>query len=336
MSKRKKENTEETTGETTGCESDVLDDSSGVEESTSRSFKTNAQEKFTRVLSKETLRTRLSDLKKKSPAVALVAGPPNHFGDSFWFLKKDVVTIGRTHDADIAVHDASMSKVHGQFSVVDDVVHYTDLGSTNGTQINGSNVKPNMHTQLRDSDLIQVGNVRVKFLEAGHMHQDIYKKLLTDPLTGIHNRGALDATGGQMIKVAHSKKNKIGVILFDLDDFKSINDTYGHKAGDFVLKSVVRLTKKYLQVDDLFARLGGDEFCIVLGYTEEDNVYKLAKNIQLAITGKEFVFGGKQIKVSGSFGVSFFKPGYDSWESLLDRADKAHYDSKKSGKDQVS
>ena len=200
----------------------------------------------------------------------------------------------------------------------------------------GKSISPNNYIGLKDNDMLQIGNIRVKFFEAGHMHQEIYNKIQLDPLTGINNRGSLDATGSQMVRWAHSSKAKLAVVVFDLDDFKTVNDTHGHKAGDEVLKSVVEITKQFLEPDDVFARLGGDEFCILLPYTKESEVYEVADGICRSIADKKFVFNKKEVWITSSFGVSFLKHGYDSWEVFLDRADKAHYESKKSGKNKVS
>ena len=190
-------------------------------EKTENSTRTSGQ--FTQILSKEVLNNRLSESQKKSPAIALVAGATNYFGKSLWFLKGEIVTIGRSPEATIQIDDPSISKIHGQFMIDGSGVRYMDLGSTNGTQVDGQNIAPNNDIKLKDNDLLQVGSVRVKFFEAGHMHQELYNKLQLDALTGINNRGSLDATGSQMVKWAHSSKAKLAVIVFDLDNFKSVN-----------------------------------------------------------------------------------------------------------------
>ena len=319
--------------------SDTYEDSSFVTISTDEKSDTDSDtargEKFTRVLSKETVRKKLSELQQKSPAVALIAGPPSYFGESLWFLKGKKVVIGRGETANIQIDDPSISKEHGVF-FMGEKINYVDLRSTNGTHINNILVPANKNISLKDNDVVQLGNVRVKFLEAGHMHQEMYKKLQTDSLTGIHNRGSLDTTANYMIRIAHSTKDKLGVILFDIDDFKVVNDTFGHRAGDLVLKKVVKISSMYLTSDDLFGRLGGDEFCIILSYTDKKDIYTIANCICRAIAKHNFFYKEKKVKVTCSFGVSFFKPGKDSWEILLDRADKAHYESKRNGKNMVS
>lgn len=303
-------------------------------EKTESSTRTTGQ--FTQILSQEAIQNKVLDSQKKSPAIALVSGASNYFGKSLWYLKKEIVTVGRSHDVVITLDDQSISKNHGQFRVRDSGVEYMDLGSTNGTHIDGKALLPDSYIALKDNDILQIGSIRVKFFEAGHMHYELYNKLQIDPLTGINNRGSLDATGSQMVRWAHSSKAKLALIMFDLDDFKIVNDTYGHKAGDKVLKSVVKITKQFLESEDIFARLGGDEFCILMPYVKENDIYAIANNICVGIADKKFIFDKKTVRITSSFGVSFLKHGYDSWEVFLDRADKAHYASKKAGKNKVS
>lgn len=154
-------------------------------------------------------------------------------------------------------------------------------------------------------------------------------KALHDPLTGLANRELFVDRLEQAIADSKRSKASRAVMVIDLDDFKEINDTYGHAAGDRVLKAVANRLKSTLRATDTVARLGGDEFGILLsGNTSKD--YALSVANKLAATLSEPVeVNGRQAATSGSIGVALYTPGDGSISSLLDRADAAMYVAKR-------
>ena len=176
------------------------------------------------------------------------------------------LSIGRSPRADLQLHGEGVSRMHVRLTKIDGTVHLEDLGSTNGTMVNGERVKG--RRALVDGDQIQVGvNLILKFSlqdEAqARFQQELYEAALRDPLTKVYNRRAFDdRLEGDL---SHAKRHgaPLSLLLFDLDFFKSVNDTYGHVAGDFVLAKFAELVASMVRREDMFARYGGEEFAMI-------------------------------------------------------------------------
>jgi len=152
-----------------------------------------------------------------------------------------------------------------------------------------------------------------------------------DALTGIFNRAALYDIYDLLSKKSYFYP--LGLIIFDIDNFKRINDTYGHNVGDIVLKKVADIVKKTLRRGDIFARWGGEEFVVLLPHTDLEAAYKVAEKLRKAIESLKIPEIGKE-KVTASFGVTLVKPG-ERLEEAIFRADMALYWAKKKGKNRV-
>lgn len=154
----------------------------------------------------------------------------------------------------------------------------------------------------------------------------------TDSLTGLLNRYATE----EFIKLFmdESKRYQISfsVIMVDLDDFKLVNDHYGHQAGDGILKKLSEIFQSFIRSSDRIGRWGGEEFLILLPQTTYTQAKELAERLCIGFSSYEFEAIGKK---TASFGVAVIEPD-DTMESLIDRADKALYISKKMGKNRVS
>lgn len=160
------------------------------------------------------------------------------------------------------------------------------------------------------------------------------QKLLThlatrDQLTGILNRHALMQSFEQLITQAERYGSTFSIILFDLDNFKKVNDTYGHNVGDEVLRRVAKEVKKSLRRSDIFGRWGGEEFLILLPMTPDP--YPAAEKIRQLIEECQFC---KKVKVTLSAGTATYRKG-DSINSIVARADDALYRAKAQGKNRV-
>ncbi len=152
-----------------------------------------------------------------------------------------------------------------------------------------------------------------------------------DPLTGIMNRAALHDMFNFVSKDPFFWP--ISLIMFDLDNFKEINDTYGHNVGDMVLKKVAETIKRHLRRSDIFARWGGEEFVILLPHTDLRGAVKVAEKLRRALEELE-IPQLKGRKITASFGVSELRQGESLEEAIL-RADKALYEAKAKGKNRV-
>jgi len=151
-----------------------------------------------------------------------------------------------------------------------------------------------------------------------------------DTLTEIPNRLSFDISLNKAIERAKRRRGDVALFFIDLDNFKDINDAYGHAAGDIVLKSVANHIKKIIRTEDTVARIGGDEFALIVeSCTNDEYVEILAKRIIGAIS-EEIETPNSKIKVSCSIGISRFPNDAKTKEELIDMSDKAMYAAKKS------
>jgi diguanylate cyclase (GGDEF)-like protein len=156
-----------------------------------------------------------------------------------------------------------------------------------------------------------------------------------DHLTGLANRGSLDAQGALLLQKARASRCSYAVALIDLDGFKSVNDTYGHAAGDEFLKEISARIKAVLGGRHFPARLGGDEFAIVFDPdTELDDAIAVGNQV-VSILTRPFRIAGTTLQISGSVGIARLEGSADTFASIVERADKALYRAKNAGRNQV-
>ncbi len=157
-----------------------------------------------------------------------------------------------------------------------------------------------------------------------------------DPLTDLLNAGAYYASCDQMIHFANRHQQAFSVLFVDLDHFKKINDTYGHEAGDIVLKSVATTLQKSVRQSDVIGRIGGEEFSILLPDTDTVGAVKLAEHIRLEIERLMPEIGALRIKVTASIGVASCAHHGESMATIQKQADQAMYEAKQQGRNRVS
>ncbi|MBU0924508.1 sensor domain-containing diguanylate cyclase [bacterium] len=159
----------------------------------------------------------------------------------------------------------------------------------------------------------------------------VYQEKLanTDSLTGAYNRRYLNEFSIEYLKINQREKTDLSLLMIDLDDFKIINDTYGHKVGDDVIKSLVDISKNLLRENDLIVRFGGDEFLILLPNTNIEN----AKAVALKLIDSIIIYNKDKIFLyTVSIGISQFNENDKSIEEMIKRADKSLYKAKEKGK----
>lgn len=157
-----------------------------------------------------------------------------------------------------------------------------------------------------------------------------------DGLTGLFNRRYFDIHLKQMIEKANKESIKLYLLMCDIDNFKHVNDTYGHQAGDKVLTIVSRILKNTLRVTDLIARFGGEEFTILLTDIDISKAIETAERVRVKIEYMDFHIEDQiePLKKTISIGVTKYKKE-ESIESFIERADKAMYEAKTTGKNKV-
>jgi len=159
---------------------------------------------------------------------------------------------------------------------------------------------------------------------------------LTDPLTGLPNRRAIDIWANHQISAAARHDFSLWVVLVDLDHFKRINDSYGHDAGDTVLKRLSELLKSNTRQSNMCGRLGGEEFLLVLTHADKEQATIAVDRIRKRFEVEEFKFGDEMTTVTASFGVAGFRGSRPpAFNTLVTRADAALYAAKNKGRNRV-
>ena len=174
-----------------------------------------------------------------------------------------------------------------------------------------------------------------------HREIDAKNKLVeemahTDSLTGLPNRRAIEEWANRQLRGAARHGYPLWVVHADLDSFKIINDSYGHEAGDEVLRGFASILKENIRASDITGRTGGDEFLLVLTHSQENQIQLTVERLRARFASKKFVFGGESISVTASFGACGFQgKNAPEFSDLVRQADKALYCAKRAGRNQI-
>jgi len=172
-----------------------------------------------------------------------------------------------------------------------------------------------------------------KQLEA--VNAELERLATTDPLTGVANRRAFRDRATSELRRMDRYGGEACLMMLDLDYFKDINDTYGHDAGDEVLRAVAQRVSTQLRETDFFGRLGGEEFAILATATPIDSGRKLAERLLVSLRDQPVSWNGMEIRVTTSIGATALRVEDGSVDAALARADQALYSSKNGGRDRV-
>jgi diguanylate cyclase (GGDEF)-like protein len=174
-----------------------------------------------------------------------------------------------------------------------------------------------------------------------HREIDAKNRLLealahTDSMTDLPNRRAIEDWAARQLRGAARHGFPMWVVQADLDSFKEINDSYGHDAGDVVLKRFSEVLKGNTRASDICGRMGGDEFLLVITHVEKAYIEATINRLREEWAGCEFDFGGKRVSITASFGITgFCGRNSPTFQMLVAQADKALYAAKRSGGNQV-
>ncbi|MFQ2093127.1 diguanylate cyclase [Aeromonas taiwanensis] len=157
----------------------------------------------------------------------------------------------------------------------------------------------------------------------------------TDYLTETANRRAFMNEGERRLILSRLTDIPLAVGILDLDHFKSLNDKYGHDAGDHALKEVASVVKRNMRSEDMFARIGGEEFAIIVTGSHPDNNLAIFDNIRAVIESQVIEYGGEIIKLTASIGFSSLSHQDSDLSAILKRADSALYAAKRNGRNRV-
>lgn len=281
-----------------------------------------------------------AEAEQAAPALVLLSGPAELVGRQ-WRLMATELLLGRGPSCQIFIDDPQLSKVHARIMVLGGRVALVDLQSTNGTQVGGDTLVAQLPRELRNNDLVQIGNLVLKFFEQGNLEsvsiQKAFERSQLDALTQILNKGAYLSAAAELFKRARVSGSPLSLVVFDLDFFKKINDTYGHQAGDVVLQTLAQVVQAQLPREGAcFARYGGEEFVILLPGATLPHAAGLAEAVRASVESHEFSFGGQRLPVTISVGVAALTQETASAEALFIRADEAAYASKREGRNRVT
>lgn len=167
------------------------------------------------------------------------------------------------------------------------------------------------------------------------LHAEVQKLAITDTLTGLYNRHGFEELGRREIERLRRFGHPLSIIMVDVDEFKQINDTFGHKVGDWVIQTVAKRLVSSLREVDIVGRFGGDEFTILLPETDLFTAINVAERLLTLVSQAPIVFEQASLKLTVSVGVVKATSEFFSLESLLERADRAMYQAKQGGKNRV-
>jgi diguanylate cyclase (GGDEF)-like protein len=175
------------------------------------------------------------------------------------------------------------------------------------------------------------------------LHREIQAKnhlleemALTDALTGLPNRRAVDVWASRELSAAARHDFAFWVVMADLDSFKKVNDTYGHDAGDSVLKTFAEILKTHTRQSDLCARLGGEEFLVMMTHSDRGGTKTAVERIRKQFENTNFTLGGSIVTATASFGIAGFRGNKPpDWNALVECADTALYAAKHKGRNRI-
>ncbi len=247
--------------------------------------------------------------------------------------------IGRDSALPIQVDDESVSREHAVIEQRDGRCLLRDLGSTNGTFVNGQRCEA---MELQPGDRIGLGadtvlELRLEDQLETDFEQRMFSAALYDGLTGAYNRAAFDRELTAEVSRALRHEQPLALLMLDLDHFKAVNDTYGHTAGDAVLREFVSRLEAVTRSEDYLARFGGEEFAVICTNTTSAEARSLAERALAVVAGSTFSAGGVPLPVTVSIGVAeLASAGGPTPRDLIVAADAALYRAKDAGRARVS
>jgi diguanylate cyclase (GGDEF)-like protein len=170
------------------------------------------------------------------------------------------------------------------------------------------------------------------------LHETVERQAVTDELTGLSNRRRFQEVLASEVERSRRFAQPVGLVMLDIDDFKTVNDTYGHQAGDVVLREVARVLRASSREIDEPARYGGEELAVVLPGTDLDGAYNLAERVRQGIEGLDlpvFRADGSRLHVTASFGAATLPLSAHDGRGLVAAADAALYEAKRAGKNRT-
>jgi diguanylate cyclase (GGDEF)-like protein len=271
----------------------------------------------------------------KSAYLTVIAGP--QIG-AVIKLPSGELKLGRAPECNVRVDSEGVSWTHARIFRAGPLFMIEDLKSTNGTGLNDKRISASL---LNDGDRIRLGpSVLLRFdlwdeLEAGVQIQ-LYESAVKDVLTKAWNRKYFQDRLQQELAFASRHEVPLSLIIFDIDFFKKVNDTYGHHGGDAVLRAVSAAMLTAVRAEDVFARIGGEEFVVIAPGLDGAAAVRFAERLRAVVEALTIPFEDLTIRVTSSFGVSsLVEVPEREGGAFLALADKRLYEAKTSGRNRV-
>ncbi len=251
-------------------------------------------------------------------------------------INRDTV-VGRSLKSDFVTSDPLMSRQHFKLSIRDGQIFVEDLNSLNGTYVNQRLI--NGKTLLKSGDIITAGRTVFKFecrteLES-LFHKYLYNAATSDRMTNLFNKYYFITQLKREVSYAKRYGKVFSLLMADIDDFKKVNDTYGHPVGDEALKFVAFKIMNSIRENDIAARYGGEEFAIILPEANAESAYMVGERMRALVESEILELDDIKIEITISVGISTFPDDAGDWESLIKVADKRLYLAKEMGKNRV-
>ena len=247
-------------------------------------------------------------------------------------------SIGRSMESNIWLNDSGMSRHHAKLRREGSSYSVEDLESANGSFVQGERIKKR---QLTDGDMIQLGpSVIFRYSITDEDEENVLRKLyeasVRDALTGCYNREHFDERLKAEVSYARRHRTLLSLLMFDLDHFKRVNDTYGHQAGDAVLIDLTARIRSGLRAEDIFVRYGGEEFAIVLRGITVDGAAHVGERLRGTAAAAPVVFEQVPIPVTISVGAASLVCAEEPTpQALIAVADRRLYAAKHGGRNRV-
>lgn len=252
-------------------------------------------------------------------------------------LTREETLIGRSSKADIQIDQEAVSRNHARITNTTKGVRIEDLGSTNGTFVNDDVAQGGR--SLQNGDLVKIGRTIFKFIAGGNIeaayHDEIYRLTTMDGLTQIYNRRYFDEQLDREVSRSRRYERTLSLVMLDLDHFKEVNDTFGHLAGDSVLKQLASTVRTRIRREDVFARYGGEEFALLLPEISLGGARQLAEKVRKLVERQRFEFDKQVIPVTLSLGVATLAPHHREATELVRAADERLFEAKTEGRNRV-
>lgn len=275
--------------------------------------------------------------RRVSRAAALVVIHGEELGRKY-DLTDEVTIIGRSSKCDIQIDQDAVSRNHARLLNDEGRVTAEDMGSTNGTIVNDEHIEDVY--RMRNGDLIKIGRTIFKFIASNNIeaayHDEIYRMTTVDGLTQVFNRRYFEDAIERELSRSRRYARPLSLVLLDIDFFKKINDTWGHLAGDAVLKEVAGTVRSRTRREDVLARFGGEEFALLLPEVDQKGAAQLAEKVRKLVEKHVFKFDGEEIPVTLSAGVATLAKKSEDAHELIRRADEKLYEAKSSGRNRVA